>query len=149
MSLFPFPASLFLPSFPRTRSVLPCFLLSFLPSPGAGLSILSSLLPLFLCCHRRHPQGQGRKDSAQRWEYAERHRKVQPGPPKCITHTGGKSELRRIMLSLISSATDFGLFNFHFDFNIDLLKTTVIKTNCAGKLVFVCSCTSTYKAASV
>lgn len=74
---------------------------------------------------------------------------MQPGPPKCITHTGGKSELRRIMLSLISSATDFGLFNFHFDFNIDLLKTTVIKTNCAGKLVFVCSCTSTYKAASV
>lgn len=54
-----------------------------------------------------------------------------------------------VMCYLISSATDSGLFNFPFDFNIDLLKTTVIKTNCAGKLVFVCSCTSTYKAASV
>lgn len=54
-----------------------------------------------------------------------------------------------VMCYLISSATDFSLFNFPFDFNIDLLKTTVIKTNCTGKLVFVCSCTSTYKAARV
>lgn len=58
-------------------------------------------------------------------------------------------EARVVMCYLISSATDFGLFNFPFDFNIDLLKTTVIKTNCSGKLLFVCSCTSTYKAASV
>lgn len=72
----------------------------------------------------------------------------------CDPHwTGGKAppaeEASVVMCYLISSATDFSLFNFPFDFNIDLLKTTVIKTNCTGKLVFVCSCTSTYKAASV
>lgn len=72
-----------------------------------------------------------------------------------VTHVGGKRQLLAaeeasvVMCYLISSATDFGLFNFPFDFNIDLLKTTVIKTNCTGKLVFVCSCTSTYKAASI
>lgn len=30
----------------------------------------------------------------------------------------------------------WGLVNFPFDFNIDLLKVSVIKTNCSSKLVF-------------
>lgn len=34
------------------------------------------------------------------------------------------------------SAPHWGLVNFPFDFNIDLLKVSVIKTNCSSKLVF-------------
>lgn len=33
-------------------------------------------------------------------------------------------------------APHWGLLNFPFDFNIDLLKVSVIKTNCSSKLVF-------------
>lgn len=33
-------------------------------------------------------------------------------------------------------APHWGLVNFPFDFNIDLLKVSVIKTNCSSKLVF-------------